>query len=109
MAKSIKIGVDLDGLTFGDLYDFVDLARGAGVPRESDVRQVLWSDDEPDRGIEKFEVNLPGGQLELRNAPDFSGADLDKLIRGLDDIVENDGDARAHYEVLSDIRDRLRR
>ena len=38
MAKNIKIGVDLDGLTFGDLYDFVDLARGAGVPRESDVR-----------------------------------------------------------------------
>jgi hypothetical protein len=108
MAMNIKIGVDLDGLTFGDLYGFVDLARGAGVLPESEVRQVLWSEQEPDRGVKTFEAALPGGELELRKAPDFSGAELDKLIWALDDLIEDDGDARKHFEALSEIRDRLR-
>jgi hypothetical protein len=107
MATNIKIGVDLDGLTFGDLYDFVDFARGANVPRENEVAQVLWSEEEPDRGVQKFEMALPGGR-ELRKPPNFADAELDKLIWALDDVLDKEGDARGQMAELSEIRDRLR-
>lgn len=107
MAMNIKLGVELDGLTFGDLYDFVDLSRGAGVGRETEVSQVPWSAEEPDRGVRKFEVALTGGG-ELRKPPDFADAEIDKLVWAINDVIDNGGDARGQLTELREVRDRLR-
>ena len=94
-------------MTFGDLYDFVDLARGAQVPRGDEVVQVPWSVDEPEAGIEKLEAEIPSN-IELRRPPDFSDVDREHLVDVLDDIIKSEGDARGAAVELMEISERLR-
>ncbi|MFN3340558.1 MAG: hypothetical protein ACK40Z_12740 [Dietzia sp.] len=53
MAVKMNLTLTLDGVTYGELYEFVDAVRAAGVPGDERVR-CLGSDDMGDR----FEVEL---------------------------------------------------
>ncbi|WP_354053864.1 hypothetical protein [Dietzia sp. 2505] len=53
MAVKMNLTLTLDGVTYGELYEFVDAVRAAGVPADERVR-CLGSDDMGDR----FEVEL---------------------------------------------------
>lgn len=53
MAVTMNLTLTLDGVTYGDLYEFVDAVRAAGVPGEEPVR-CLGSDEKGDR----FEVEI---------------------------------------------------
>ena len=65
------VSVALNGITFGDLYDFVDLARRAGVARETEVTQEFDLDDHS--GPHTLEVHL--SNLDAVRHPDLSGID----------------------------------
>lgn len=53
MAVKMNLTLTLDGVTYGELYEFVDAVRAAGVPGDELVR-CLGSDDKGDR----FEVEV---------------------------------------------------
>ena len=53
MPVTMNLTLTLDGVTYGELYEFVDAVRAAGVPADERVR-CLGSDDKGDR----FEVDL---------------------------------------------------
>ncbi|MGB3360816.1 hypothetical protein [Rhodococcus qingshengii] len=101
---TLKVSIELDGMTFGDLYNFVDLARGAHIGGDEVVTQVPYENHE-DNVIHKFEVELPDGNL--RKAPDMSGLDRTHLIAVLDNVIEEDGDARGALPELKELRDSL--
>lgn len=100
----LKVSIDLYELSFGDLYDFVDLARGAGITRDAKVTQVpIENHDE--YSIDHFEVELPSDNV--RKAVDLAGLDRDHLADVLDTVISNDGDARTALSELKELRDRL--
>jgi hypothetical protein len=45
MGLTLRIDLDIDKLTYGDLYRFADQARAAGVPEDRQVEQD-WSDNQ---------------------------------------------------------------
>lgn len=49
----MNLTLTLDGVTYGELYEFVDAVRAAGVPADEHVR-CIGSDDKGDR----FEIEL---------------------------------------------------
>lgn len=100
---SMKVSIDTYGMTFGDLYNFVDLARGAGIAPDQEVTQVMVPND--DSILDKFEVELTSGQI--RTSPDLSGLDIDHLTKAIGLVIESDGDARAVLPELKELRDRL--
>ncbi|MFD2394031.1 hypothetical protein ACFSSF_09760 [Dietzia aerolata] len=53
MPVTMNLTLTLDGVTYGELYEFVDAVRAAGVPADERVR-CIGSDDKGDR----FEVEL---------------------------------------------------
>lgn len=53
MPVTMNLTLTLDGVTYGELYEFVDAVRAAGVPADERVR-CLGSDDKGDR----FEIEL---------------------------------------------------
>lgn len=53
----MTLTLTLDGVSYGELYEFVDAARAAGVPADEKVR-CLGSDDKGDR----FELELGPGR-----------------------------------------------
>ena len=65
MAVTMTLTLTLDGVTYGELYEFVDAARAAGVPADEAVR-CLGSDDKGDR----FELEIGPG----RRRPGAGGA-----------------------------------
>ncbi|MEU2042713.1 hypothetical protein [Nocardia niwae] len=100
----LKVSIDLHELSFGDLYDFVDLARGARIPRDAKVTQVpIENHDE--YSIDHFEVELPSGNV--RKAVDLAGLDRDHLADVLEAVISTDGDARTALSELKELRDRL--
>ena len=48
MPVTMNLTLTLDGVTYGELYEFVDAVRAAGVPADERVR-CLGSDDKGDR------------------------------------------------------------
>lgn len=101
---SLKVSVDLGELTFGDLYNFVDLARGAGIASDAAVKQVpLENYDE--LCIDRFELDLPND--EIRKAVYLAELDRTHILGVLDSIIENEGDARGLIAELKDLRQRL--
>ncbi|MBM4602814.1 hypothetical protein GS575_07335 [Rhodococcus hoagii] len=100
---SMKVSIDTLGMTFGDLYNFVDLARGAGIAPDQEVTQVMLPND--DSILDKFEVELTSGHI--RKAPDLSGLDLGQLIQAIDEVIDSEGDARGVIPELKELRDRL--
>src|SRR5262249_31675383 len=63
---TVRVRVDIGAsLTFGDLYQFVDLARASSVSPDAKVVQVPISNQEPELGIDSFELEIaPMAQFE---------------------------------------------
>jgi hypothetical protein len=97
------VSVALNGLTFGDLYDFVTLARRAGVSRETEVDQEFDNDgaDGP------FTLQVSMANLEAVQNPDLSGMDREHIIQTLNAVIENGGDARYALDEIKLIRERF--
>jgi hypothetical protein len=97
------VSIALNQLTFGDLYDFVDLARRAGVSRETEVDQEF--DDDGESGPHNLSVSL--ADLGAVRTPDFSGIDREHFVAVLDAVLDTDGDARGALDEIKLLRDRL--
>lgn len=69
MPVTMNLTLTLDGVTYGELYEFVDAVRAAGVPADERVR-CLGSDDKGDR----FEVELGPDRRRPGAARAASGA-----------------------------------
>ena len=69
MAVTMTLTLTLDGVTYGELYEFVDAVRAAGVPADERVR-CLGSDEKGDR----FEVELGPDRRRTGAARAASGA-----------------------------------
>lgn len=65
----MNLTLTIDGVTYGDLYEFVDAARAAGVPDDERVR-CIGSDEKGDR----FELELGPDRRRAGSAPAASGA-----------------------------------
>ena len=82
----MTLTLTLDGVTFGDLYEFVDAARAARVPAEERVR-CIGSDDKGDR----FEL-----ELDPSRRPAGSARAAARAVAGggptVDDDVDDDAD-----------------
>ena len=65
----MNLTLTLDGVTYGELYEFVDAVRAAGVPADERVR-CLGSDDRGDR----FEIELGPDRRRSGAARAASGA-----------------------------------
>lgn len=96
------VSVALHGMTFGDLYDFVDLARRADVSRETEVDQEM---DENGDGPFTLQVSL--ANLEAVQKLGLAGVDREHLVAVLDGVLSTDGDARYALEEIKLIRDRI--
>ena len=69
MPVTMNLTLTLDGVTYGELYEFVDAVRAAGVPADERVR-CIGSDDKGDR----FEVELGPDRRRPGAARAASGA-----------------------------------
>ena len=56
-------------------------------------------------GPDRFDLDLDN--VDLREAPDFTGIDRKAMVEMLDGIIEQGGDARYALDGLKEIRDRL--
>ena len=65
----MNLTLTLDGVTYGELYEFVDAVRAAGVPADERVR-CLGSDEKGDR----FEIELGPDRRRPGAARAASGA-----------------------------------
>jgi hypothetical protein len=100
MATTVSIA--LNGLTFGDLYDFADLARSAGVTRETEVHQEFDNDGQD--GPFTLEVVLDN-LAEVRRAN--LGIDREEFLQVLNGMIDSGGDARYVLDELTKVRDHL--
>lgn len=98
----MQLSVDLHGLTWGDLYNFVDAARGAETQEEETVELVTssGSDDE----IVALTARLP----DLTRRVAVLGHDQRiHYAEVLASILNDDGDARGTLLELESLRDLL--
>jgi hypothetical protein len=97
----MRLTVDLP-LSWGDLYNFVDAARAAGIPADRAVEEVTASQDES--LIIGLAVDLPGldGRV-VTLAHDERVEFADALSR----VVSSQGDARGVLDEIQGLRDRL--
>lgn len=77
MPVTMNLTLTLDGVTYGELYEFVDAVRAAGVPADERVR-CLGSDDKGDR----FEVELGPDRRRAGAARAASGALVGQPVEG---------------------------
>ncbi|MCZ4541176.1 hypothetical protein ACIQCV_08225 [Dietzia maris] len=77
MPVTMNLILTLDGVTYGELYEFVDAVRAAGVPADERVR-CLGSDDKGDR----FEVDLGPDRRRAGSARAASGALVGQPVEG---------------------------
>ncbi|QSB14028.1 hypothetical protein JQS43_21195 [Natronosporangium hydrolyticum] len=105
MAVRARVEID-DSLTFGDLYQFVDLARASNTPPDTKVTLVPASDREPDLGIGGLEVEVTIAGLDSQFRP--STDEVRQLLEVIESAAE-DGDARGVLPELQEWRDRLLR
>ncbi|WP_255584361.1 hypothetical protein [Dietzia sp. ANT_WB102] len=77
MPVTMNLTLTLDGVTYGELYEFVDAVRAAGVPADERVR-CLGSDDKGDR----FEVELGPDRRRSGAARAASGALAGQPVEG---------------------------
>lgn len=119
MAVKMNLTLTLDGVTYGELYEFVDAVRAAGVPADERVR-CLGSDDKGDR----FEVELgpdrrrPGaaraasgalvGQPEAGPAAPASSPTVASVAETVRSMVRNGDDLDRVIAALGDLRKFLR-
>jgi hypothetical protein len=96
------VSIALNGLTFGDLYDFTDLARRAGVSRETEVYQEFDNDGQD--GPFTLEVILDNLEAVQRAS---LGVDRAEFLEMLNGMIDSGGDARYVLDELTKVRDHL--
>ena len=100
---TLRLSVDLDGLTWGDLYGLADSARGAGVPPTQRVEQAFAEQD--DAMVVALQVDLPeiaGGRSLALTSDERS-----EFTDALEAVIRTDGDGRHVLDELRALRDRL--
>lgn len=99
---ALRIRVDFDDMTFGDLYSFVDLARASSIAPETKVPTYLANEQDPGPGgIDADMTPTSGVPVTLRRD------EARELASLLDAVGGNDGDARNYLADLGRWRDRL--
>ena len=97
----MKLTVDLP-LACGDLYNFVDAARAAGIPADRAVEEVTASQDESlIVGLAVDVPSLDGRVVTLTQDERVEFADA------LADVISSQGDARGVLDEIQRLRDRL--
>lgn len=75
MAVKMTLTLTIDGVTYGDLYEFVDAVRAAGVPGDERVR-CIGSDEQGDR----FEVEIGPDRRRAGAGRAASGALVGEIV-----------------------------
>ncbi len=101
---TIRTSIDLQGLTWQDLYDFTDLARSASIPGERNVDIEMDETTDvacPERLVAELETPVgPKVHVILEEAArDFRVA--------LDSVIVDGGDAREFMAILEGLRQAL--
>jgi hypothetical protein len=103
---SVKISVDMDGLTLGDLYVLVDNARRSGKSPSEKVTQVEIPDfQEPVIDRLEIEVESVGGPAGCYIEADPAR----RYLAAIEDVIASEGDARGALSDLQELRDALLR
>ena len=101
----IKLNVDLDGLTWGELIGFVDAARATGLGGDHAVEYDIDPMDTENR--------ILGLQVEVSDLGErtvtFDHATRLQYAEALSRVLETDGDGRAVLGELQDLRNGLLR
>ena len=123
MPVTMNLTLTLDGVTYGELYEFVDAVRAAGVPADERVR-CLGSDDRGDR----FEVELgpdrrrpgaaraasgalvgePVGPARGPSSPTSTSPSIASVAETVRSMVRNGDDLDRVIAALGDLRKFLR-
>lgn len=118
MAVSMNLTLTLNGVTYGELYEFVDAARAAGVPEDEKVR-CLGSDELGDR----FELDIDptqrkkgssgaaaaaitGAPAPVENNRDNAGPSIPvgKIAETMRDMAGNEEEMERLINMLKDMR-----
>ncbi|MBX7267502.1 hypothetical protein KIF24_16685 [Micromonospora sp. Llam7] len=93
-----------ENLTYGDLFDFVDIVRDSDVSPDTLVKQIRADHHGEDLGLEAFEadVTLP----QVRSVV-LHGYEVRQLLGTLEEIIDSEGDARSALSTLTRLRKRL--
>jgi hypothetical protein len=98
----MQLSMDIDHVTFGDLYNFADAARAADVPEDRAVEQVTNPLD--DTILESFRVELPDLN---RRVVTIGHDDRLEFAAAVGRVLATEGDARAVLDELERLRDVL--
>lgn len=101
VSQVIRLTVDFP-LTWGDLYNFVDAARAAGIAADRAVEEVKAFQDE--NLLVGLAVDLPG--LDGRVVT-LTQEERVEYAAALSRVVSSQGDARGVIEDVLALRDRL--
>ncbi len=100
---TLRISLDVYEMTYGQLFDFTDAARAAGVDRSSQVVQVPAEQDE--NIIDRFDLEVT--QLP-RQGVTISAEDAETHVDTLQSVIDRDGDARNEMTALIELLKALR-
>ena len=101
----VRISVDLDGLTFDQLYRFVDHARSAGVGGDDNVTVDRTDELGNDLGAHTFSANL--GDVDEPTRPLLiDRVNLDRYVDALSRELSQESD-KADLEVLRQLLEDL--
>ncbi|CAQ03251.1 hypothetical protein ACR8AL_07560 [Clavibacter sepedonicus] len=100
---TMRISVDLENMTYGELIEFALAARASGVDPATPVTQVPAAQDED--LIVRFEIEVDS--LTGEDFIEISPTDARHYAGIIDSVLDNDGDARAEQGALTNLRDVL--
>lgn len=93
-----------DGMTFGELFEFVDLARRCGKA-PTDKVTLVFAENSDDEILDRFEFS---GTYGAGTVPvNMTGTDVSLFCATLDAIIASEGDARGALGTLAELRDRI--
>ena len=95
----MRLRIELEGMTYGELFQFVDLARSSGIDPDSEVMQARVDHHGEDFGVEALEAEMDLSGREIR--PRTLGAqEVSELIGMMDRISTKEGDARGELDAV---------
>lgn len=102
---TLRLNLDMDEMTYGNLFDFTDTARAAGKGRDEKVEQVLAVND--DTYVDHLSVEVD--DLSGNSGPVILDAEAAGYFSALlDSILSGDGDIRGDFSGLRELREALK-
>jgi hypothetical protein len=102
---TLRARVDInENLTYGDLFDFVDIVRDSDVSPDTVVKQIRTEHLGEDFGLEAFEADVTVPQVR---SVVLQGSEVRQLLSTLEEIIDSQGDARSALGALTQLRKRL--